>query len=82
YLHINSAEDIVDATIACQGRYFPVHRVVLSTCSDYFDEMFERMQCQHPTYGLKTLSPRNGAAIKLHVPRRGECCARDAAHPH
>ncbi|MCL4158088.1 UNVERIFIED_CONTAM: hypothetical protein GTU68_017282, partial [Idotea baltica] len=37
-----------DATIACHGKYFPVHRFVLTTCSEYFEEIFERTQCKHP----------------------------------
>ncbi|MCL4158812.1 UNVERIFIED_CONTAM: hypothetical protein GTU68_003146, partial [Idotea baltica] len=56
--YISFQERYCDATIACQGRYFPVHRVVLSTCSDYFDEMFERMQCQHPYIVFKDIEPR------------------------
>ncbi|RXG66294.1 Longitudinals lacking protein-like [Armadillidium vulgare] len=39
-----------DATLACNGKYFSVHRLVLSTCSEYFEEMFEKMNRQnvHP----------------------------------
>ncbi|MCL4129059.1 UNVERIFIED_CONTAM: hypothetical protein GTU68_050814, partial [Idotea baltica] len=58
YTYIFFQERYCDATIVCQGRYFPVHRVVLSTCSDYFDEMFERMQCQHPYIVFKDIEPR------------------------
>ena len=37
-----------DATIVCHGKYYPVHRFVLSTCSDYFEEIFEKIECKHP----------------------------------
>ncbi|MCL4121347.1 UNVERIFIED_CONTAM: hypothetical protein GTU68_056522, partial [Idotea baltica] len=46
--NIQTKERFCDATIACQGKYFPVHRIILSTCSNYFDEIFERMQSPHP----------------------------------
>lgn len=29
-----------DATIACNGKMYPVHRFVLSTCSEYFETIF------------------------------------------
>ncbi|KAL7638348.1 UNVERIFIED_CONTAM: hypothetical protein RMT77_010918 [Armadillidium vulgare] len=45
---LRSKELYCDATIACQGKFFPVHRFVLSTCSEYFEEIFERTQCKHP----------------------------------
>ncbi|MCL4139413.1 UNVERIFIED_CONTAM: hypothetical protein GTU68_060750, partial [Idotea baltica] len=51
-------EKYSDATIACQGKYFPVHRIILSTCSEYFDEIFERMQCPHPYVVFKDIEPR------------------------
>ncbi|MCL4138311.1 UNVERIFIED_CONTAM: hypothetical protein GTU68_008674, partial [Idotea baltica] len=50
-------EKYCDATIVCQGKYFPVHRVILSTCSDYFEEIFEKMQCQHPYIVFKDIVP-------------------------
>lgn len=31
-----------DATLACEGRLFMVHRLVLATCSDFFDEIFQQ----------------------------------------
>ncbi|XP_068247119.1 uncharacterized protein [Palaemon carinicauda] len=34
-----------DATLACEGRLFMVHRLVLATCSDFFDEIFQQTPC-------------------------------------
>ena len=42
-----------DATIACDGLFYPVHKIVLSTCSEYFDQIFQRTQCKHPVIVLK-----------------------------
>ncbi|XP_064097227.1 protein abrupt-like [Macrobrachium nipponense] len=38
---VRKKEVYCDATIACDGRFYPVHKFVLSTCSDYFEQMFE-----------------------------------------
>ena len=32
-----------DSTILCGGKFYPVHRIVLSTCSEYFETLF--VQC-------------------------------------
>ncbi|RXG71480.1 Sex determination protein fruitless [Armadillidium vulgare] len=55
--NIQTKEKYCDATIACQGKYFPVHRVILSTCSEYFEEMFERIVCPHPYIVFKDIEP-------------------------
>ncbi|CAL4092745.1 unnamed protein product, partial [Meganyctiphanes norvegica] len=52
---IRSKEAYCDATIACDGRFYPVHKLVMSTCSDYFEEMFERTNCKHPVIVLKDI---------------------------
>ncbi|KAB7495019.1 Protein tramtrack, alpha isoform [Armadillidium nasatum] len=50
FLKLKYTELYSDATLACNGKYFSVHRLVLSTCSEYFEEMFEKMNRQnvHP----------------------------------
>ncbi|XP_047492565.1 protein bric-a-brac 2-like isoform X1 [Penaeus chinensis] len=37
-----------DATLACEGKFYPVHKLVLSTCSQYFEEMFDHTLGKHP----------------------------------
>ncbi|MCL4131125.1 UNVERIFIED_CONTAM: hypothetical protein GTU68_065518 [Idotea baltica] len=44
-----------DATLACEGNFFPVHKLVMSTCSDYFGEVFERTTCKSPVVILKDI---------------------------
>ncbi|RXG71783.1 Sex determination protein fruitless [Armadillidium vulgare] len=51
----NIQEKFCDATIVCQGKYFPVHRIILTTCSEYFEEIFDRMECQHPYVVFKDI---------------------------
>lgn len=38
----------MDVTLACGGKLFPAHKFILSTCSDYFREMFKRNPDKHP----------------------------------
>lgn len=40
-------------TLACEGKFYPVHKLVLSTCSEYFENMFEQTPCKHPVVVLK-----------------------------
>lgn len=44
-------------TLACDGRFYPVHKFVLSTCSEYFEKMFEHTPCKHPVIVLKDIKP-------------------------
>ncbi|KAL7638239.1 UNVERIFIED_CONTAM: hypothetical protein RMT77_010803 [Armadillidium vulgare] len=53
--NIQVKEKFCDATIVCQGKYFPVHRIILTTCSEYFEEIFDRMECQHPYVVFKDI---------------------------
>ncbi|XP_068211586.1 zinc finger and BTB domain-containing protein 14-like isoform X8 [Palaemon carinicauda] len=46
---IRQKDRYTDATVACEGKFYPVHRIVLSTCSTYFEEMFELASAnKHP----------------------------------
>nr|XP_045583250.1 longitudinals lacking protein, isoforms H/M/V-like isoform X7 [Procambarus clarkii] len=59
FLHVLSTvrrkESYCDVTVACDGKFYPVHKLVLSTCSDYFEQMFERTNCKHPIIVLKDI---------------------------
>lgn len=52
---IRKKESYTDVTITCGGKFYPVHKLVLSTCSEYFEEIFERTQCKHPVIVLKDI---------------------------
>lgn len=45
-----------DATVACEGKFFPVHKLVMSSCSDYFEQIFQVVQCRHPVIVLKDIT--------------------------
>lgn len=52
-----------DVTIACDGRFYPSHKLVLSTCSDYFHKIFERTPCKHPVIVIKDVECKNMEAL-------------------
>ncbi|XP_071523792.1 uncharacterized protein [Panulirus ornatus] len=52
-----------DATLACEGKFFPVHKLVMSTCSDYFAEIFEKTPCKNPVVVLKDIKKSDLEAL-------------------
>lgn len=40
--------DLVDVTLACDGKLLQAHKIVLAICSPYFQEMFITNPCKHP----------------------------------
>lgn len=42
--------------MACEGKFYPVHKLVLSTCSEYFEKIFENTPCKHPVIVLKDVN--------------------------
>ncbi|XP_029711092.1 broad-complex core protein isoforms 1/2/3/4/5 isoform X2 [Aedes albopictus] len=48
--------DLVDVTIACDGKLLKAHKIVLAICSPYFQEMFMSNPCKHPIIVLKDVS--------------------------
>lgn len=49
-------EDLVDVTLAVQGKSLKAHKMVLSVCSPYFKELFKSNPCQHPIVFMKDVS--------------------------
>ncbi|XP_018023169.1 longitudinals lacking protein, isoforms H/M/V isoform X1 [Hyalella azteca] len=60
---IRAKESYSDVTLACDGRFYSLHKFVLSTCSEYFEEMFERTQCKHPVIVLKDINSEDLEAL-------------------
>ena len=48
-------ENYSDVTLACDGKFYPVHKLVLSSCSEYFEQMFDQAQGKHPFIVLKDI---------------------------
>lgn len=47
-----SQETFTDVTLACDGKFYPLHKLVLSTCSEYLKNIFENTPCKHPVIVL------------------------------
>ena len=52
-----------DVTLACDGKFYNLHKFVLSTCSDYFAKLLELTQCKHPVIILSDVSHENLEAL-------------------
>lgn len=68
--HYRTLEDSVffqgfysDATITCDGKFYPVHKLVLSSCSDYFGSIFESTFCKHPVIIIKDIKHEDMEAL-------------------
>ena len=53
----------MDVSLAVSGRLYPAHKFVLSTCSDYFKEMFNKNPCKHPIVYMKDVSCKDVEAL-------------------
>ena len=53
----------IDATIACGGKVYSAHKFVLSTCSDYFKNIFTRNTSSNPIVFMKDVSSRDIEAL-------------------
>ncbi|XP_069954537.1 uncharacterized protein [Cherax quadricarinatus] len=60
---VRKREAYCDVTLACDGRFYPVHKLVLSTCSDFFDEMFEKTACKHPVIVVANVAYKDLEAL-------------------
>ena len=56
-------ESYCDVTLACDGKFYALHKLVLSTCSEYFEEMFEKTQCKQPVIVLKDIQSEDLEAL-------------------
>jgi len=53
--NVRKKDQYSDATIACDGKFYKVHKLVLSTCSEYFEEMFALTDGKSPIIVLKDI---------------------------
>lgn len=49
-------QNLVDVTISCQGGILKAHKIILSACSPYFENIFSENPCKHPVIILKEIS--------------------------
>ena len=51
----------------CDGSFYPAHKLVLSTCSQYFEQIFERAQCKHLFVVLDDIKPGDLEALLTYM---------------
>ncbi|XP_064089115.1 zinc finger protein 37-like [Macrobrachium nipponense] len=61
--NLREMEKYTDATVACEGKFYGVHKLVLASCSDYFFKMFEETPCKHPVVVLKDIHGKEIEAL-------------------
>ncbi|KAF2356308.1 BTB/POZ domain [Trinorchestia longiramus] len=70
-----------DATLACDGQFYPVHKFVLATCSEFFSAMFEWTPCVNPVLVLNNILTRDLEAI-LDFMYTGEASVKECNFSH
>ena len=53
-------EAFCDVTIACDGASVKCHKMILSACSSYFQQLFMENTCDHPIVFLKVCCAEQG----------------------
>lgn len=48
--------DLVDVTLAVEGKCLKAHKMVLSVCSPYFRNLFRTNPCKHPIVFMKDVT--------------------------
>ncbi|XP_042880170.1 protein bric-a-brac 1-like isoform X5 [Penaeus japonicus] len=60
---LRTQDAFVDVTLACDGKTFSAHKVVLSACSPYFQTLFQTNPCKHPIVFLKDVKGQELEAL-------------------
>ena len=53
FQELRQNEALLDVTLACEGKEFHAHRVILSSCSSFFRSILQANKHQHPWVYLK-----------------------------
>ncbi|XP_054262727.1 zinc finger and BTB domain-containing protein 43-like [Macrosteles quadrilineatus] len=72
-----NCENLVDVTISCQGKFLKAHKMVLSACSPYFQELFKIHQVQHPVIIMNGMS-YSDIKLVIEFMYRGEIKVQEA----
>ncbi|KAB7494124.1 Longitudinals lacking protein-like [Armadillidium nasatum] len=73
---LRNKSSFTDATLACEGKFYPVHKFVLSTCSEYFNAIFEWTPCVNPVVVINNISTHHLESL-LSFMYRGETSVQE-----
>ncbi|XP_048511222.1 zinc finger protein 131-like isoform X2 [Athalia rosae] len=77
FLEHLSSEQLVDVTLSCQGQFIKAHRMILSACSPYFQELFKNHKTKHPVIILNGIKYEN-LQMMIKFMYHGEVCVQEA----
>ncbi|KAK7068997.1 hypothetical protein SK128_006854 [Halocaridina rubra] len=60
-------EKYTDVTIGCEGKLYSVHKLVLATCSKYFEDVFEHTEGKHPVLLLHDVKRQELEALLCYM---------------
>lgn len=80
YNFLSFQTSYTDATLACEGNFYPVHKFVLSTCSQYFNAIFEWTPCINPVVVINNVTSKELEAL-LDFMYIGEVSVKDSLIP-
>ncbi|XP_045133123.1 protein abrupt-like isoform X3 [Portunus trituberculatus] len=78
--NLRNKTSYTDATLACEGNFYPVHKFVLSTCSQYFNAIFEWTPCINPVVVINNVTSKELEAL-LDFMYMGEVSVKDSLIP-
>ncbi|XP_063863954.1 zinc finger and BTB domain-containing protein 49-like isoform X2 [Scylla paramamosain] len=78
--NLRTKTSYTDATLACEGNFYPVHKFVLSTCSQYFNAIFEWTPCINPVVVINNVTSKELEAL-LDFMYIGEVSVKDSLIP-
>lgn len=60
-------EKYTDVTVVCEDKFYPCHKLILSTYSSYFTHIFESTMCRHPVVVLRDVAASDWAALLTYM---------------
>ncbi|XP_050719044.1 protein abrupt-like [Eriocheir sinensis] len=78
--NLRTKNSYTDATLACEGHFYPVHKFVLSTCSQYFNAIFEWTPCINPVVVINNVTCKELEAL-LDFMYMGEVSVKESLIP-
>ena len=65
--YVRNNEKFSDTTIACDGKFYMAHKLLLSASSDYFDQMFAETECKNTVIVLKDISSSDFELLRSYM---------------
>ncbi|KAK3891772.1 hypothetical protein Pcinc_004351 [Petrolisthes cinctipes] len=64
---LQTVEKYTDVTVVCEDKFYPCHKLILSTYSSYFTQIFESTSCRHPVVVLRDVASSDWTALLTYM---------------